>query len=160
MTYTYDWSDQYATGIEIIDEQHRRLFGYLRDLDDAMKRHDEDGMGLMIRSLLEYAISHCAFEEGLMERGNYPCCEQHRHAHDLFRARAASYVQRLEAGAERYHLAREVRSEMAIWISGHIDGDDQDYVPWVQPAVQDRSLVRRMLDRIFSQRPGTDAPAG
>lgn len=149
MTFAYSWSEEYATGIEMIDSQHKRLFQYLSDIDTAMKAHDEADMEVVVRSLLEYAVSHCTFEENLMLRAKYPYYEPHKHAHDKFRERAASYVKKLEDGADCYHLAREVRSEIAIWLCGHIGHDDQDYVPYVLAMESHGGMFQRALDRLF-----------
>ena len=56
------WKSEYETGVSSIDEQHRRLFGYLGDLHDAVEARDgtaERIAGLDHASLVE-ALTHFA----------------------------------------------------------------------------------------------------
>lgn len=159
MTFSYEWSERYVTGIDVVDSQHQRLFQYLRDVDQALKGDDSEAIEGVVRGLLDYAVSHCLFEEGLMERAHYALLEPHRHAHDLFRQRAERYLRQLKQGEDHRAIAREVRSAIALWLTGHILHDDMDYVKDVKRMLEhDRSFVLRMIDRIFHH-PGTKAAA-
>lgn len=148
MGFNIEWSDEYATGIDIIDEQHKRIFEYLKEIDQAINNQSADEVERVVRGLLDYSVTHNTFEESLMEKAEYPMFDPHRQAHESFRRRAEAFVRRMEAGEDRFRLAREVRTEIGLWLTGHIKREDQHYVPFVSKGT-DKGFISRMLSRFF-----------
>lgn len=148
MTLHLTWSDDYATGIPVIDEQHKRIFDYLVEIDAAIDSHSEDLVEDVVIGLLDYAITHNSFEESLMEQAGYPLVEAHKSAHDAFRRRTEDYVRRISSHENRFRLAREIRNDIGLWLTGHIKREDQHYVPYVKQNT-DQGFVGRMLHRFF-----------
>lgn len=72
------WSEDYATGIDIIDEQHKKLFELFAQVDSMTHTGSEDDIRYIVKQLLDYAISHNSFEEGLMEEAGYPMASSHK----------------------------------------------------------------------------------
>ncbi len=142
------WSDDYATGINIIDEQHRRLFAYFAEIQECIERDEEDKVEVICRNLVEYAITHNTFEESLMEKAGYPMLEQHRQIHEEFKQRAHGYLQQIREGANKMKVARTIRTDIGLWLINHIKREDQHYVPYVKPDL-DTGFVGRMLKRFF-----------
>ena len=67
----YQFTDDCLTGIEIIDNEHRRLFAMINEGIDMI--HGEDKIVLavakdMVVQLKEYAVKHFADEEEIMEK--------------------------------------------------------------------------------------------
>ena len=67
----YQFTDDCLTGIEIIDNEHRRLFAMINEGIDMI--HGEDKVVLavakdMVVQLKEYAVKHFADEEEIMEK--------------------------------------------------------------------------------------------
>ena len=148
MGFAIAWSEEYATGIEIIDEQHKRIFLYLAEIDEAINNHSADKVEEVVRGLLDYSVTHNTFEESLMEKADYPMLEPHRQAHEAFKRRAENFVKRLTGGEDRIRLAREVRTEIGLWLTGHIKREDQHYVPYVKKGT-DKGFIGRMLTKFF-----------
>ena len=148
MSFVISWSPEYATGIDIIDEQHKRIFDYLSEIDQAIKTQSASAVEYVVKSLFDYAISHNSFEEGLMEKAGYPMLEPHRRVHESFKSRTQAYAARLENGEDHLRLAREVRTEIGLWLTNHIKRDDQHYVPCVKKSLAG-SLVSRVIGRLF-----------
>ena len=148
MGFSIDWSEEYATGIEIIDEQHKRIFQYLSEIDEAIQQHSADKVEEVVRGLLDYSVTHNTFEESLMEKADYPMLEPHRQAHGAFKRRAEGFAKRLASGEDRFRLAREVRTDIGLWLTGHIKREDQHYVPYVKKGT-DKGFVGRMLAKFF-----------
>lgn len=71
MGYGINWGPEFETGIDIIDEQHRRIFDYLLEIDHAVTTHHAEEVEKVVRALIDYAISHNTFEESLMEKAGY-----------------------------------------------------------------------------------------
>ncbi|WP_221798420.1 bacteriohemerythrin [Oceanobacter mangrovi] len=145
----FQWVAAFETGIDVVDSQHKRIFEYLKEVDNAIKLQDNDAIKAVAKALIDYSISHNAFEETLMERAKYPVLAAHSKVHEAFRARALSYDKRLEAGEDPIKVAKEVRSDIGLWLTNHIQRDDKDYVPYVKKSLEG-GFVSRMIKRCFA----------
>ena len=53
------WTEQLNVGIEVIDQQHRRIVEYINQLDDARTGgQSREEIGSLINDLMDYTISH------------------------------------------------------------------------------------------------------
>tara|TARA_R110000868_G_scaffold52742_10_gene166223 strand:- start:3608 stop:4054 length:447 start_codon:yes stop_codon:yes gene_type:complete len=145
----FQWVPEFETGIDVVDSQHKRIFEYLLEVDRAIRLQDPDVVKQIARSLIDYSISHNAFEETLMERASYPILAAHSKVHEAFRNRALAYDQRLENGEDCFKVAKEVRSDIGLWLTNHIQRDDKDYVPYVRKSIEG-GFVSRMKKRFFA----------
>lgn len=143
------WSNEYVLGIDIIDEQHQKLFSYLEEINAAIKQGDARVVENVVRGMVDYAISHNNFEETLMERAGYPELAAHREAHDKFRERANVYVTRLENKADPFKLAEQVRVFLGLWLISHVKQDDRDYAPFVRKSLKANSSILSSISRFF-----------
>ncbi|WP_455233153.1 bacteriohemerythrin [Geopseudomonas aromaticivorans] len=148
MSIAINWTADFETGIDIIDEQHKRIFEYLHEIDHAIAQRSHELIEHVVKALIDYAISHNTFEESLMEKAGYPMLDAHHQVHEKFKERANAYAQRLRNGEDSLRVAREVRSDIGLWLTNHIKRDDQHYVKYVKKSI-DRSFVGRMLGKFF-----------
>jgi len=123
------WTADLDTGIDVIDQQHRRLVGFINDLESAHQRRDTTGVGQVLDALVDYTRSHFAFEESLQEAAGYAYCRPHKHVHTLFVRRADEYVSRHRGGED---VADELHALLSKWLINHIRRDDADYVSAVK----------------------------
>ena len=66
------WSDVYATGNEIVDEQHKTIFNITNSFIDAhLKGESKEILGEMLDFLIQYTTEHFAYEQELMIETNY-----------------------------------------------------------------------------------------
>ena len=142
------WSPEYETGIDIIDQQHKRMFDYLDEINHAIETSNDEEVEQVIRELIDYSISHNAFEESLMEQAGYPMTEAHREVHNAFKVRAHSYAFQLSQGDDALRLAREIRTDIALWLVNHVRHEDRHYAPFVKRSLN-KGFVTRMLARFF-----------
>lgn len=145
----YQWLPEFETGIDVIDSQHKRIFEYLVETDQAIDKQDPEVVMQVVRSLIDYSISHNAFEETLMEQAKYPILTAHAKVHEAFRTRALSYQQRIDDGENCIKIAKEVRSDIGLWLTNHIQRDDKHYVPYVKKSLEG-GFVSRMKKRFFA----------
>lgn len=124
MAYLH-WTNDLNTGIEVIDEQHRRLVEYLNELNTAIEQGDQKGVKHVLDELVDYTLSHFSFEEEMIEKSGYPFFKAHKRVHDIFTKRVGEFLQRAEKGED---VAAEILSMLKIWLINHIKGDDADYV--------------------------------
>lgn len=71
------WTDDLNTGIDVIDRQHRRIVDYINDLELAKAKQDREAVGKVLDELVDYTLSHFAFEESLQEEAGYKYCKPH-----------------------------------------------------------------------------------
>jgi hemerythrin len=137
MAYLH-WSSDLDTGIEVIDKQHQRIIDYLNELNTANDSGDRAATIHVLNELVDYTLTHFAFEEDLQERANYPFIKAHKRVHEIFTKRVAEFQKRAAAGE---NVAPELLSMLKIWLVNHIKGDDADYAESVKKALHLRGTV-------------------
>jgi hemerythrin len=123
MAYLH-WSSDLDTGIDVIDKQHKRIVDYLNELNVANEGGDQAVTNHVLGELVDYTLTHFAFEEELQERAGYPFLKAHKRVHEIFTRRVAEFQKRAAAGE---NVAPELLSMLKIWLVNHIKGDDADY---------------------------------
>ncbi len=123
------WTDDLNTGIDVIDKQHRRIVDYINDLELAKAKQDRETVGKVLDELVDYTLSHFAFEESLQEEAGYKYCKPHKKVHDLFVRRVNEYVERFRLGDD---IVDEIHHMLTSWLINHIRRDDADYVSAVR----------------------------
>jgi len=124
-----EWTEDYATGINAIDEQHKRIIHYINQLSDAKNLNESDLTEEVLLNLIDYTLSHFAFEESLMEDVAYDASDIHIKTHDAFRDKIDAYRKRHETGED---IANELYKLLNIWLVEHIRNDDGSYAPVVK----------------------------
>jgi hemerythrin len=80
--YTLNWKEEYATGVEEIDLQHRYFMGLINRLSSELDGcEDESYRKKLLNELVKYASFHFVSEENLMLKFAYPDLERHRKLH-------------------------------------------------------------------------------
>jgi hemerythrin len=128
MAYLH-WSSDLDTGIDVIDKQHRRIVDYLNELNSANEVGDRKATGHVLQELVDYTLTHFAFEEELQERAAYPFLKAHKRVHEIFTKRVGEFLKRAEAGED---VTPALLSMLKIWLVNHIKGDDADYAECVK----------------------------
>lgn len=118
------WDNALNTGIDVIDGQHKRIVEFINQLDDARGNGDRAAIGEIIEGMVDYTLSHFAFEESLMEEAGYPFLKAHQKVHELFVKRVAELQTRFKAGEE---VADELHGLLSRWLFNHIRNDDAAY---------------------------------
>lgn len=125
-----DWDpDRHATGIDAVDEQHRRMFGLLADLGDAVGDDaDREAVGHLLAEIEAETDAHFADEESIMRSCGFAadcgsCYRDHHAAHADF----ASWVSEIRA---RYEDGEPIEPGVVDyarnWIDAHVAGEEQD----------------------------------
>jgi hemerythrin-like metal-binding protein len=126
------WSDQYATGNQQVDDQHKMIFKMAEDYRAAL----DEGMGErvygdMLRSLDVYVRTHFGYEEKCMDKYACPVADGNKKAHDRFVEVLAGFQQRYATGGFSPTDARELVDTLDAWLADHICRIDvrlKDYV--------------------------------
>ncbi|MFW2761388.1 bacteriohemerythrin, partial [Acinetobacter baumannii] len=65
------WASEYNTGIDVIDEQHKRILDYINEIDDVKDDEDRRRIKDVLDNIIDYTQSHFTFEESLQEEADY-----------------------------------------------------------------------------------------
>ena len=119
------WVPELDTGIAEIDTQHRRIVDYINKLRDLRESHDRQGLSDVIAEMVDYTMSHFAFEEALIENAGYMFSGPHKKVHELFTRKVAEMQTRFEAGED---VAVELHGMLSRWLFNHIRNEDHGYI--------------------------------
>lgn len=113
-------------GVSEIDEEHRKLFELIANIDSAVKSNDNpvDHAIILINELKQYAVSHFAHEEAYMESINDSELIRQKKEHAAFieKINSYSYTDVTEESAKAIIL--ELLEFLSKWLMGHILGSD------------------------------------
>ena len=117
------WSDKFAIGLEMIDEQHRMLFKLVNDLhahinDSAGQQALSDALG----ALIDYTTYHFREEEDYMFNIEYPKFGQHKLLHDTLTQQVLDFQQGFSEGKGN---AAEFLEFLYKWLTIHIMEHDK-----------------------------------
>ncbi|MDO5625975.1 MAG: bacteriohemerythrin [Pseudomonadota bacterium] len=140
------WVPELDTGISEIDVQHRRIVDYINQLHTLRETHDRAALGEVIAEMVDYTISHFAFEEELMENAGYLFSGPHKKVHQLFTRKVAEMQSRFDGGED---VTDELHGMLSRWLFNHIRNEDHGYIDSVQAyqrmAVDERSSTKAQI---------------
>jgi len=123
--------------------------GYINQLHEAQQSNERSKVGDVIEELVDYTISHFAFEESLMENAGYPFLSPHKKVHALFIKKVGKFVERFSAGED---VVADLLTMLQRWLVNHIKNEDGDYTVLVKKSMRDmvkRGWLTRALDKVF-----------
>jgi hemerythrin len=115
------WEDKYATGIELLDAQHKKLIDITNELYRACLSRSTTLDAVFKESMsrmVEYVRFHFTAEQELLKRIGYPKAHEHKMQHDTL-------IRQILEAAENYGKGKKfvpnnfVRT-LKEWIFGHI----------------------------------------
>jgi hemerythrin-like metal-binding protein len=131
------WSEKYATGIGLIDAQHRRLFQAINRMEEAYRAGTEEAEAQeSLAFLARYTLEHFETEEALMQEIGYPMLEFHRKEHAGLMTRILEMKTKLDEGfltpLHGADFAAHMANFAADWLAHHINEADMGYVQFVK----------------------------
>lgn len=125
------WSEELATGIQSIDEQHQWLVNTTNRLYEEINTTEPDNqkIGNILEGLIDYTFNHFIVEEDLFKRFDYPESPAHVEEHNKFTATASELLSKFETGETVNNEALEFLKE---WLVHHIMKVDMAYVPFMK----------------------------
>lgn len=122
------WKEDYNIGVDIIDQEHRRLFKIINKLfrfsDEKNKSQWACQEG--IKFFKEHAVKHFAEEEEYMASVHYERLNVHRHIHNEFRERTLPALEdELEHTGYCADSIEHFLGVCAGWLVGHTQMEDR-----------------------------------
>ncbi len=147
------WTRDYELGIDVIDKQHQRIVHYINSLYDATEQQaNREQLKDVLNNLVDYTLSHFAFEESLMEESNYPDLQGHQLTHQNFTHLIEDLKRRFNEGDS---VAEELAELLQNWLINHIMNDDVAYVNLVKqnllgmPEEKQQGWIQSKVQRYF-----------
>ncbi|MBR5127818.1 MAG: bacteriohemerythrin [Roseburia sp.] len=122
----YIFSDEYLTGIGLIDDEHRQLFALVNEVHalvcDDMIFDKYDEIMRILTELRNYTEMHFRDEEAYMEKINYADLDAQRRAHNAFIEKLVDInfeeLESLDNNQQEY--LQDVLDFLAKWLVNHI----------------------------------------
>ena len=122
------WKDEYAVGIQEIDNQHKTLLGFITEFEKAVEgRAHWNTVPPLVARAGEFAKFHFSVEEALMQIFGYPRFDDHRAEHQYVLEQFAILEQRVL----RQEMKEELLPLMHSWLFLHIVETDQPFARYV-----------------------------
>lgn len=124
----YEFKEEYKTGIEFIDEQHKMLFniadrGYLLLKDDfTIDKYDK--LVALIHELKDYTAFHFNAEEKYMESINYKRMFTQKTEHALF-IKKLDNMDLNDIDENQDDAIQKILQFLNDWLTEHILGNDK-----------------------------------
>ena len=141
------WDESLSTGIEVIDNDHKALFGLINNVQTAATNDKETWrVEKAIDALCDYAINHFHREEALMLLCGYKALPGHKVEHEKF-CDVVSGLQKL------FHARPDVISIQGLngflieWLIDHIAVTDRGYVAKM---LENRELIAAASENLES----------
>jgi hemerythrin-like metal-binding protein len=123
-----DWNDKLATGIGVIDGQHKKLIGLINDLHSAMReRKGREAYGPILLELADYTRYHFGTEEKAFAKYGYSGAEDHVEKHQDLVRQLGEIEEQFKQGS--LMVSVKLLDFLNDWITEHIMRDDMKYVP-------------------------------
>lgn len=119
----FAFTEKYKTGIDLIDDEHRRLFEIIEDINHVIHAeylHDKyDEIMRIVTNLKEYTILHFKDEEEYMERIRYQALPAQRHAHQVF-IDQLNEINLEEIDNNQQEYLKDLIEYLLGWLANHI----------------------------------------
>jgi len=144
------WSDKYATGIELIDNQHHQLVDLTNELYRACLSGGDERLSVFkdaMSRMVEYVRYHFAAELKLLDAIKYPDFISHKKMHN-------DLVEEILAASSKYDEGKKFIPNKFVrtlkdWVFGHIAVYDKIYAAYVDEQRQKGILTNKQLKEIM-----------
>ena len=112
------WDQTYSVGIELIDNQHKKLFEHLNSYyESILAGKDKDVINNILGDVINYAVYHFAEEEKVMNSIEKVDFSSHFQEHKNFCSKVSEIKEKVSSGKE---ISYELFNFMKEWIHTHI----------------------------------------
>ncbi len=120
-----NWKDEYTTGIEQIDDEHKKIFSYYNKLvtsiDEGLNNASLDELFYF---LIEYIKYHIKSEEEFQEKMKYPDRDKHKEYHLEFRSTLRDYLYKYINNSISTQDIKAIGFFLEDWLVNHIIKED------------------------------------
>lgn len=123
-----EWNDSLAVNVREIDDEHRTLFKYVRDFQQAVQSGTGGAqLNRIFTLLLQYTETHFSHEEELMRASDYPFLDAHHAQH----GKLTRQVMQLRRDRE-FILPENLSEFLSSWLVLHIESEDRTFAEYLR----------------------------
>jgi hemerythrin len=128
-----EWTSALATGVTVVDEQHREIFKRVNRLSEACSegKGKEEVLNLLM-FLGDYVKEHFAAEERLQLRHGYPGYAQHKSQHTRFIADISRLATAFKTEGATLSLVIMTNKTLTAWLVQHISRTDMELAEFLK----------------------------
>jgi len=141
------WDEKYATGIQLIDNQHKELFSLTNELFHAclsgekmLKQVFKETMERMVA----YVHFHFGAEQELLQRVKYPDYPEHKKQHDTLVREILESVKEYNEGKKM--VPNQFVRTLRDWILSHIAHYDKLYASYIAAQKKNGLLSDKVIN--------------
>ena len=126
------WGDSFATGIRLVDEQHKELIKLTNELYRACLIGVEETGPVFKEALsctVEYVRFHFAAELEILEKVNYPDYNEHKKQHEFLIKHILAASK--EFGSGKKFIPNQFVRTLKDWVFGHIAFYDKQFAAYI-----------------------------
>ncbi|MBE3575472.1 MAG: hemerythrin family protein [Firmicutes bacterium] len=128
-----EWTRDLATGVELIDSQHKELIDRINRLFAACSAgRGKEEVGKTLSFLGDYVVFHFRAEEREMAASQYPELPSHKARHDRFVQDFLALKGRFEAEGPTPELVVRANQLLVNWLIQHIRNVDKRMAAYLQ----------------------------
>ena len=117
------WSQEYRTGIPILDQQHMNLLSLFNGLVKSIQDHQPRFRQVAVfQALKEATLAHFLQEDSLMQQFSYPQLKPHQDSHVLLIAQVNDLEKRIQAN--NLGFSPPVLDFLEGWLVHHMQEED------------------------------------
>lgn len=122
----FKWKPEYDLGIDIIDEQHKKLVGYINELFISVKDlKQKEQAQIVVQKLFDYTNFHFGMEEKYFKRYDWESSSSHLKEHQIFVNKILEFQKILE---KELPATFQIINFLKDWFKNHILVSDKKYV--------------------------------
>ena len=134
-------SNEYITGIPLIDNQHKQYVNLVNRLiiDHNKGCMEKATLNNYIKEVFSYAVEHFDAEEYLMRSAKYPLYEEHLAKHNIFRDKADWFLIEIDVKElDIKNYVNELYKWIVDWFKEQVLNDDVKLAKFLR----DKNLVK------------------
>jgi hemerythrin len=126
--YKYSWKQEYLINICEMDNQHKRVFEIIDNINICLKSKDCTVVELILDTLIDYIEYHFSSEEKFLEKYGYKEYKDHKQRHDEFKQTLYQYKKDIK---NKTLNKTNMMLMLQSWMVNHILQDDKKYAKYL-----------------------------
>jgi len=124
------WKDKYEVGVELIDNQHKELFGRVEDFlkvvrSTTLGAEKDKKVNETMEFMKAYVVEHFRDEEEYQKRIGYPGYEAHKKIHGDMVNYVVQFSDEYEKSGCNEQLMQQFAGKLLAWLINHVASEDQ-----------------------------------
>lgn len=120
------WDETFSVGVEILDEQHKKLFKMLNTMIEAENTNvNSEIISTVLTEMRQYASEHFTLEEKYMLEYGYLDYDSHKAQHKEFIKKVSMLC--IETMQQSKTVPTEILEYLKLWWTTHILKTDMQY---------------------------------